>query len=174
MAGLVRLSNLLVNTLKAFKAIAAMSLNRVIGAGGRIPWHLPEDFKWFKENTTRQIIVMGRKTFESIGKPLPNRHTVVLSRSEKPIEGVQVISSLNQLEQLFPPDDPRDIFICGGADLYAQTLSRCSDVYLTLVRRTADGDTYMPLFERYFEPPVELRETPDFKIFHYRRLQPVA
>ena len=66
--------------MKYFKAIAAMSLNRVIGAGNQIPWHLPEDFKWFKKMTTGNVVVMGRKTFESIGKPLPNRITVVLSR----------------------------------------------------------------------------------------------
>ena len=69
--------------MRPFKAIAAMSLNRVIGAGNRIPWHLPEDFKWFKQMTTGQVIVMGRKTFESIGKPLPNRTTIVLTRSPR-------------------------------------------------------------------------------------------
>jgi dihydrofolate reductase len=67
--------------MKHFKAIAAMSLNRVIGAGNTIPWHLPEDFKWFKKMTTGQVIIMGRKTFESLGnKPLPNRINIVLSR----------------------------------------------------------------------------------------------
>ena len=66
----------------AFKAIAAMSLNRIIGAGNRIPWHLPDDFRWFKRMTTGHVIVMGRKTFESIGKPLPNRTTLVLDTRE--------------------------------------------------------------------------------------------
>jgi len=66
--------------MKHFKAIAAMSENRVIGAGNRIPWHLPEDFKWFKRLTTGHVVVMGRKTFESIGKPLPNRVNIVLTR----------------------------------------------------------------------------------------------
>src|ERR1041384_224773 len=68
-------------TMNHFQAIAAMSLNRVIGAGNKIPWHLPEDFKWFKHKTTGHVLVMGRKTFESIGKPLPNRTTLVLTRS---------------------------------------------------------------------------------------------
>lgn len=66
--------------MKHFKAIAAMSLNRVIGAGNQIPWHLPEDFKWFKQMTTGNVVVMGRKTFEGLGKPLPNRVNVVLTR----------------------------------------------------------------------------------------------
>jgi len=66
--------------MKHFKAIAAMSLNRVIGAGNQIPWHLPEDFKWFKQVTMGNVVVMGRKTFESIGKPLPNRKNLILTR----------------------------------------------------------------------------------------------
>ena len=66
--------------MKYFKAIAAMSLNRVIGAGNKIPWHLPEDFKWFKQMTSGNVVIMGRKTFESLGKPLPNRINIVLSR----------------------------------------------------------------------------------------------
>ena len=66
--------------MKHFKAIAAMSLNRVIGAGGKIPWHLPEDFKWFKKMTMGNVIVMGRKTFESLGQPLPNRKNLILTR----------------------------------------------------------------------------------------------
>ncbi len=66
--------------MKHFKAIAAMSLNRVIGAGNKIPWHLPEDFKWFKQMTSGNVVIMGRKTFESLGKPLPNRINIVLSR----------------------------------------------------------------------------------------------
>jgi dihydrofolate reductase len=66
--------------MKHFKAIAAMSMNRVIGAGNKIPWHLPEDFKWFKQTTMGHMVVMGRKTFESLGKPLPNRKNLILTR----------------------------------------------------------------------------------------------
>jgi dihydrofolate reductase len=69
-----------VNPMKHFKAIAAMSLNRVIGAGNKIPWHLPEDFKWFKKMTIGNVVVMGRKTFESLGQPLPNRKNLVLTK----------------------------------------------------------------------------------------------
>src|SRR3989449_6265218 len=66
--------------MKSFKAIAAMSLNRVIGQGNRIPWHLPEDFKWFKQKTMGNVVVLGRKTFESLGQPLPNRKNLILTR----------------------------------------------------------------------------------------------
>jgi len=151
---------------KEFKAIAAMSLNRVIGKGNRIPWHLPEDFKWFKKMTTGNVIVMGRKTFESIGKPLPNRTTIVLSRSGFSYPGVQTISDLSELH---PEKELRDIFICGGAQIYAQALPFCSDLYLTLVKRTVEGDAFFPPFEDQFKPAEEILDAPDFKISHYRR-----
>ncbi len=145
-----------------------MSLNRVIGAGNRIPWHLPEDFKWFKQMTTGQVIVMGRKTFESIGKPLPNRTTLVLTRSTKPIPGVQTLSDLSQLNPADPALAGREIYICGGAQLYQRALPLCSDLYLTLVYREVEGDTFFPAFEDQFELAEEVLSHPDFKILHYR------
>ena len=152
--------------MKPFQAIAAMSLNRVIGAGNKIPWHLPEDFKWFKATTTGHVIVMGRKTFESIGKPLPNRTTIVLSRSAWSHPGVQTIRSLDELPALA---GDRQVFICGGAQIYEQTLPLCSDLFLTLVKReVAGGDAFFPPFEDKFELIEEIRDTPDFKILHYR------
>ena len=161
-----------------------MSLNRVIGNGNKIPWHLPEDFKWFKKMTTGNIIVMGRKTFESIGKPLPNRTTVVLSRSNFRYPGVHTIASLEQLlaaadpssvaalrrvdaRRLTLPTD-RDIFICGGAEVYARALPLCSDLYLTLVKRTVEGDAFFPPFEGQFEPVEEVMNASEFTITHYR------
>jgi dihydrofolate reductase len=150
------------------KAIAAMSLNRVIGANNKIPWHLPDDFKWFKKMTTGHIIVMGRKTFESIGKPLPNRTTVVLTRSPNPIPGVQTISDLSQLDSANSAIARRDIFICGGAQLYQLALPFCSDLYLTLVKRNVEGDTFFPPFEEHFVLADEILDGADFKILHYR------
>ncbi len=175
--------------MKHFKAIAAMSLNRVIGAGNEIPWHLPEDFKWFKHKTTGHIIVMGRKTFESIGKPLPNRTTVVLSRGSFSFPGVTTLGDMSELiawakapsPVLRTPSPPpgerdgargqpvrREIFICGGAQIYAQALPQCSDLYLTLVKREVEGDAFFPPFEDRFELAEEIRDTPEFKILHYR------
>ncbi len=152
-----------------FKAIAAMSLNRVIGAGGKIPWHYPEDFRWFKRMTTGQVVVMGRKTFEAIGKPLPNRTTIVLTRSATPIPGVQTISDLSQLDPAHSAFAGREIFICGGAQVYEQALPRCSDLYLTLVKRVVEGDTFFPPFESRFELAEDLLDRPEFKILHYRQ-----
>ena len=151
-----------------FKAIAAMSLNRVIGVGNRIPWHLPEDFQWFKRLTTGHVIVMGRKTFESIGKPLPNRTTLVLTRSAAPIPGVRTISSLAHLDPADPVLAGRDIFICGGAQVYQQALPLCSDLYLTIVQREVEGDTFFPPFEERFELAEQVFEHPEFRILHYR------
>ena len=146
-----------------------MSLNRVIGFRNTIPWHLPEDFKWFKKMTTGQVIVMGRKTFQSIGKPLPNRTTVVLTKSLEPIRDVLQVASLDQINPYAPEFAGRDLFICGGAQVYAQALPKCSDLYLTLVQRTVEGDTFFPPFEDQFELLEMIAETPEFKILHYRR-----
>jgi dihydrofolate reductase len=148
-----------------FKAIAAMSQNRVIGNRLKIPWHLSEDFNWFKKMTTGQIVVMGRKTFESIGKPLPNRLTIVLTRTQRSIPGVQIVTDLNEIDL---DHTTRTVFICGGAQVYEQALPLCSDLYLTLVKRVVDGDTFFPRFEDRFEIQEELLDCPDFRITHYR------
>src|ERR1043166_6460709 len=146
-----------------------MSLNRVIGAGNNIPWRLPEDFKWFKKLTTGHILVMGRKTFESIGKPLPNRRTIVLTRSRELRPGVETVADLSELETIVSADDSRDIFICGGAQVYAQALPLCPDLYLTLVKREVAGDAFFPPFESEFMLREEIIDLPEFRILHYVR-----
>jgi dihydrofolate reductase len=157
--------------MKYFKAIAAMSENRVIGHGNAIPWHLPEDFKWFKKMTTGHVIVMGRRTFESIGKPLPNRETIVLSRGRFEHPGVRTVADLREID---PAKEAREVFICGGAQIYEFALPFCSDLYLTVVKRVADGDTFFPRFEDRFEAAAEILETAEFKIIHYRNRQPIS
>lgn len=142
-----------------------MSLNRVIGQGNRIPWHLPEDFKWFKKMTTGQVVVMGRQTFESIGQPLPHRTTIVLSRTGFQHPGVQTVADLGAIDLAA---ETRQVFICGGAQVYAQALPLCSDLYLTLVKRVVEGDALFPPFEDLFLPVEEVLDRPDFKITHYR------
>lgn len=150
----------------SFTAIAAMSENRVIGRGSQIPWHLPEDFKWFKQTTLGHVLVMGRKTFESIGRPLPGRETIVLTRSGFSHPGVTTAATLEEVETKVAG---RQAFIAGGAEIYRLALPVCSDLYLTLVKRTVDGDVFFPPFEDQFELAAELRDTPEFKILHYRR-----
>ncbi len=151
--------------MKAFKAIAAMSLNRVIGRGNQIPWHLPEDFKWFKRMTTGQVVVMGRKTFESIGKPLPHRETIVVSRGAYSFPGVRTVTSLDQID---PSGETRDTFLCGGAQIYTEGLARCSDLYLTLVKKEVEGDVFFPKFEDRFTLAATLFDDDTMAILHYR------
>jgi len=188
---------------KQFKAIAAMSLNRVIGNGNKIPWHLPEDFQWFKQTTMGSVVVMGRKTFESLGKPLPNRKNLILTRHPRKLirqhpeifgqykewrggsklkqlkyqlrftrldgnrnEDIRIFKSLNLLD---PEEFTDQIFICGGAQIYEQLLPRCSDLYLTLVKREVAGDAFFPPFEKLFTLAETVRDTPEFTILHYRR-----
>lgn len=155
-----------------FQAIAAMALNRVIGCGSRLPWHLPEDFRWFKQLTLHHVLLMGRRTFASIGRALPQRQTIVLTRSGWTHPEVLTAPDLDALP--LAPDDPRTVFVCGGAEVYAQALPRCSDLYLTLVKRTVEGDAFFPPFEDQFELVGELRDTPEFKILHYRNRLRVA
>jgi dihydrofolate reductase len=152
---------------KVFTAIAAMSLNRVIGNGNKIPWHLPEDFKWFKQITMGQVLVMGRKTFESIGKPLPGRETIVLTRGKWSHLGVKTAPSLDQLP--LAPGDGRIVFIAGGAEIYRQALPLCGELLLTQVKRAVEGDVFFPPFEEQFELVETVRETPEFDILRYRR-----
>ena len=144
-----------------------MSLNRVIGAGNKLPWHLPEDFKWFKQMTTGQVIVMGRKTFESIGKVLPNRTTLVLSRSTTPIPGATLISNLDEVSAHVGPGDQRQVYICGGAQVYEHALPLCSDLYLTLVKKTVEGDAFFPPFESQFVLKEQIADNPDLSVLHY-------
>ena len=153
-----------------FQAIAAMSLNRVIGNKNNIPWHLPEDFKWFKKTTMEHVLLMGRKTFNSIGRPLPGRDTVVLSRNTESISGIPTFSSIKAFEQA-EEFQKRKIFICGGAEIYRQTLVKCSDLFLTLVKQKIDGDTFFPEYESLFDAGKILHKTEDFDIIRYRKLK---
>lgn len=146
-------------------AVAAMSLNRVIGAHGRIPWHLPEDFRWFKALTTGHILLMGRKTFQSIGRPLPGRRTIVLSRHGFSHPDVCTIRDLAELPALAAG---QDVFVCGGTQVYALTLPHCMDLYLTVVQRQVEGDTFFPVFEDRFELTAAVHECSEFRILHYR------
>jgi dihydrofolate reductase len=150
---------------KPWKAIAAMAKNRVIGNAGSIPWHIPEDFKWVKQCTLGHTIVMGRKTYESMGRPLPKRRNVVLSRSAEPIPGCVVLSSLDEVSTL---SEEGDIWIFGGAEIYRQAFPRVAELYLTVVDKEPEGDTFFPPFEDFFQAPEVIRSEPEYEIRHYR------
>lgn len=144
-----------------------MSEDRVIGAGGKIPWHLPEDFKWFKQATMGQILVMGRRTYESIGRPLPGRETCVLSRTGFRVPGIRSFPDVASLEGALA-EDPRDVYVAGGSEIYSQLLPRCSDLYLTRVRRRVAGDAFFPPFEDSFVLVGTVLENDDFAVEHYQ------
>jgi len=146
-------------------AVAAMASNRVIGSGGKIPWHLPEDLRWFKELTMGGTLLMGRVTYDSIGKPLPGRTTIVLSRNGGlALPGVQVIRDLSGL---LGAQTTGEVFVVGGSDVYRMALPYCRDLYLTEVKREVEGDRKFPVFEDLFRFSSVLRETPVLRIVHY-------
>lgn len=149
-----------------YKAIAALSENGVIGDNGRIPWHFPEDFKWFKKATMGDHLLFGRKTHESIGRPLPGRRTFVLSRSAGDLPGVTIVRDPAEMDRL---PDTETVWVGGGADIYRLFLPRCDELYLTRVHRVIEGDTKFPPFADAFEKDRVLRETPDFTIEQWGR-----
>ena len=148
----------------------AMAENRVIGNAGTIPWHLPEDFKFFKATTMGHAILMGRKTYESIGKPLPGRENIVLSRTISETPGVTVIRSLDDLKDLEDKLDDRDLFVIGGQEIYRLLLPRVEELYVTKVPRQIEGDTHFPDFESQFDAGTKVLENNDFSVWRYRRI----
>jgi dihydrofolate reductase len=153
-------------------AIAAMASNRVIGREGKLPWHLPEDLKFFKQTTLGHPVLMGRKTFESIierlGKPLPGRANIVLSQSMPPREGVQIIRDLAQL-QAFLPHLPSPVYLVGGAQLYESLFHECDELLLTYIEKPCEGDMLLPKFEDAFDLKEVVLRGAGFEIRRYVR-----
>ena len=138
--------------------VVAMNRARVIGVNGALPWHISEDLKHFKRITVGHAIVMGRKTHESIGRPLPDRRNIVVSRQPGlRFEGCQVAGSLDAALRLAREDDdePR---IVGGASLYAEALPRVTKMFLTQVDRDVEGDAFFPQFDRSQWEETERRD----------------
>ena len=141
-------------------AIVAMTPERVIGKGGDLPWHLPEDLKFFKRTTSGHPIVMGRKTYESIGFPLPKRRNIVLTRDTSwSAEGVEVIHSPGDLKQL--DEIPDQVFVIGGSEIYSAFLPHLDELIISHIKAEHEGDTYFPEFEDQF-PNSELIEEFDY------------
>jgi len=126
--------------------IAAMANNRVIGKDNQMPWHLPADLKHFKAVTLGKPVIMGRKTYESIGRPLPGRRNIILTRDQDyTVNGCESVSSLE--EAMAQLKDVEEVMIIGGGYLYSQTLSQADRLYLTFIDLDVDGDTKFPEFE---------------------------
>ncbi len=125
--------------------IAALAVNRVIGNKNTIPWHLPADFKYFKETTLNKVIVMGLNTFNSIGgKPLPGRKHIILNNDPNYIPPADCVVAHSIEEVLVMAKDVEELMICGGASVYKQFLPLSQKLYLTYVKAKPEGDTYFP------------------------------
>jgi dihydrofolate reductase len=150
--------------------VAALARNRVIGAGSRLPWYLPEDLRRFKRLTMGAPVIMGRKTHESIGKPLPGRRNIVVTRQPGARwEGCEVAGSLEAA--LAAAGDAPEVFVIGGAELYAAALPRADRLHLTLIDAEYEGDALFPAFD-----PADWRETarepgPGFTFVTYERVR---
>lgn len=125
--------------------IVAVAENGVIGDRNTLLWHISEDLRHFKSVTTGHPVVMGRKTFESLGRPLPNRVNVVVSRQDIGLEGCRVVHSLDEALALFTSDE--ETFVIGGAQIYAQAMPRADRFYLTRVHHAYEGDTSFPQWD---------------------------
>ena len=125
--------------------IAAMGKDRVIGYNNKMPWHLPADLQWFKKTTLGSPILMGRKTYDSIGRPLPGRLNIVLSRDiTLQIKGCTVVNTLDEALNVAEKTRADELFVTGGAHLYNCLLEGADRLYLTLIDADFEGDTYFP------------------------------
>lgn len=159
-------------------AIAAMTPDRVIGFRDALPWHHPADLRFFKQTTLGHPVLMGRRTFESIGRPLPGRLNLVWTRAEK-LDGHEPDETRLALVRDPATDLPplltglnAPLFVIGGAMVYRALLPHCSHVYLTLIEESHEGDTWLPPFEQDFQPPETLAVEPPCRFLLFKRRQP--
>lgn len=126
-------------------AIVAYADNYVIGKDNDIPWYLPEDLKWFKKNTLNHTIIMGRKCFESIGRPLPKRNNIIVTRDMFFLSnGCYIAHSIEEAIQMAQDFGETETFIIGGGEIYKQAIDYYDKIYLTRVKATIEGDVYFP------------------------------
>jgi dihydrofolate reductase len=146
--------------------IAAMANNRTIGLDNQMPWHLPADLKHFKATTLKHPVIMGRKTYQSIGKALPGRRNIVVTRDpEFVLEDAEVINDLDQAIKLC--NDVSDIMIIGGANIYNQMLDKADRLYLTFIDLDVEGDTFFPDWKAFgFQQIFSESHQPDEKNKH--------
>lgn len=150
--------------------IAAVADNGVIGKDNKLPWHYKEDFKHFKELTSGYAVVMGRKTYDSIGKPLPNRINIVISRNKAlKISGCSVVHSLQDAINHCKEDGIKKMFIIGGSSLFAEGLPLADTLELTRIHKAVDGDTYFPQWKKTDWKEVHREDHAEFSFVKYER-----
>ncbi len=141
--------------------IAAIARNRVIGKNGKLPWHIPEDLARFKQLTTGHTVIMGRKTYDSLDGPLPNRTMVVITSSA--INGVKSYPSLEYALQALKNE--QEVFVIGGGRVFADALKFADELRLTLVDRDVEGDTYFPPYQEFLRSHFQLVQEQRFAGF---------
>jgi len=152
--------------------IAAMSKNRVIGSDNKLPWHIPEDFKHFKKNTLKKPVIMGRKTYESIGRLLPNRANIIITRKlDYYINGAIVVNSIEKALEYCESMD--EAMIIGGGEIYKEALPLATKIYLTVIDDEFDGDTFFPELDNTWEKTsTDQREgDPSFSFNVFERIK---
>ena len=122
--------------------VVAISENHVIGKDNKLLWYLPNDLKHFKEITIGHTIIMGRKTYESVGKPLPKRRNIIITRQRATIPGCEVVNSIEAALALCAGED--EVFIVGGTEIYRQSLALTDRIYLTIIHKEFEGDSFFP------------------------------
>lgn len=148
--------------------IVAMTMKGVIGRDNKLPWNIPEEMAHFRKLTQGSTVVMGRKTFESIGRPLPNRNNIIISRSELSIKGADVCHTVEEALNKAKSYN-RDTFIIGGANIFEQTMPLADKMYISYIKKDYGGNIYFPAFDKS-EWVIEKREDhPNFEFVVYRR-----
>ncbi|RFZ85554.1 dihydrofolate reductase [Mucilaginibacter terrenus] len=122
--------------------VVAIAENHAIGKNNQLLWHMPNDLKHFKEVTSGRSIIMGRKTYESVGKPLPKRRNIIVTRQDIEIPGCEVVKSIDEGIALCKGED--EVFIGGGAEIYRQAMDKTDRIYLTIVHQAFEADTFFP------------------------------
>jgi len=148
--------------------IWAQDKNGLIGADGKLPWRLPADMAWFKKNTMGKPIVMGRKTFDSIGRPLPERTNIVITLQNIELDGCTVVHSLNEAIAIL--DKEEELMVMGGAQIYKLAVPQASRLYITQIHAAFEGDTYFPSLDasKWRETFREDHEPDETNIYPYR------
>ncbi len=158
--------------------IAAMTPNRLIGANGSLPWHKPEDLRHFRELTTGHTVLMGRKTYDSVGRPLPKRRNLVLTRKgwASPPAGIEPVATLDEAMKLADQAGETELFVVGGAEIYRLALPVAVTMYLTFVHLPQEpaGDTWFPEWKPEEWEKVETRTSADLEFVRLDRIADIA
>lgn len=145
--------------------IAAKSDNNVIGKNNDLVWHMPADLKFFMNKTKGHYVIMGRKTFESLGKPLPGRPTIIVTRKKDyQAEGCWVVNTIPKAFEIADEQQQEDVFILGGAQIYEKTMDLADKMFITEIKSTFEGDAFFPEIDfNYWKEVARYEHSPDDK-----------